>query len=53
MRYISAPQRSQSVLMFPAGVAVSADFSGVIGRATVGGASDSAIQEIIAWGGAS
>jgi protein-L-isoaspartate(D-aspartate) O-methyltransferase len=32
MRYISAPQRSQSVLASPLGAAVSADVSGVIGR---------------------
>jgi hypothetical protein len=32
MRYISAPQRSQSVFGSPAGVAASADWSGVIGR---------------------
>ena len=37
MRYISAPQRSQSILVSPAGGVLSADLSGVIGRATGSG----------------
>ncbi len=49
MRYISPPQRSQSVLVSPAGGALSADFRGVIGRATGRGASESAMPEIMAW----
>jgi hypothetical protein len=50
MRYISAPQRSQSVLSSPAGGVVSADFSGVIGLAAAFAViSESAIREIIAW----
>jgi hypothetical protein len=55
MRYISAPQRSHSVLVSPAGGVSSADFSGVMGRAGGWGASASDIasasdmREIMSW----
>ena len=47
MRYISAPQRSQSVLASPAGGVSSADFSEVMGRAGGRGASGSDMREIM------
>src|SRR6185369_10053304 len=57
MRYISAPQRSHSVLISPAGGVVRADFSGVMGRAprrapgASGGNSGSDMREIMSWAG--
>ena len=53
MRYISAPQRSHNVLISPAGVVVSADFSGVMERVPCrasgasGGESGSDMREIM------
>jgi len=48
MRYISAPQRSQSVLIAAAGGVSSADLRGVIGRAAGRGASASDMGQIMA-----
>jgi hypothetical protein len=49
MRYISAPQRSQSVSISLAGGVSSADFRGVMVRATGRGASASDMGQIMAW----
>jgi protein-L-isoaspartate(D-aspartate) O-methyltransferase len=49
MRYISAPQRSQSVFASPLGAADRADLSGVIGRAGGRGPSGSDMEQIMSW----
>jgi protein-L-isoaspartate(D-aspartate) O-methyltransferase len=49
MRYISAPQRSQSVLASLLGGVVSIDFSGVTERTGGRGTSDSDMRQIMSW----
>jgi protein-L-isoaspartate(D-aspartate) O-methyltransferase len=49
MRYISAPQRSQSVFSSPLGAVVSMDFSGVRARTGGRGTSGSDMRQIMSW----
>jgi hypothetical protein len=46
MRYVSAPQRSHGIAGSTAGLAASADFTGVIVRTTSCGVAGSALGEV-------